>query len=33
MVFTTAITLFSGVIAGVAAYLVGWVLKNIAGVE
>jgi VIT1/CCC1 family predicted Fe2+/Mn2+ transporter len=33
MVFTTAITLFSGVIAGAAAYLVGWLLKNIAGVE
>ncbi|PNY03488.1 hypothetical protein L195_g026820, partial [Trifolium pratense] len=33
MVFTTAITLFSGVIAGAAAYLVGWLLKNIAGVD
>ncbi|KAK2415115.1 vacuolar iron transporter protein 2.1 [Trifolium repens] len=33
MVFTTAITLFSGVIAGAAAYLVGWLLNNIAGVE
>jgi VIT1/CCC1 family predicted Fe2+/Mn2+ transporter len=33
MVFTTAITLFSGVIAGAAAYLVGWLLNNIAAVE
>nr|ABN08245.1 Protein of unknown function DUF125, transmembrane [Medicago truncatula] len=33
MMLTTAITLFSGVIAGAAAYLVGWLLKHIAGLE
>jgi vacuolar iron transporter family protein len=33
MMLTTAITLFSGVIAGAAAYLVGWFLKHIAGLE
>lgn len=33
MMLTTGITLLSGVIAGAAAYLVGWLLKHIAGLE
>lgn len=33
MMFTTAITVFSGVIAAAAAYLVGWLLKHVAGLE
>lgn len=33
MMLTTAVTLLSGVIAGAAAYLVGWLLKHVAGLE
>ncbi|KAJ1426849.1 Ccc1 family [Sesbania bispinosa] len=33
MMFSTAITLFTGVIAAAAAYLVSWSLKHIAGLE
>ncbi|CAI8613085.1 unnamed protein product [Vicia faba] len=33
MMLTTGVTLFSGVIAGAAAYLVGWLLKHVAGIE
>ncbi|KAK7340207.1 hypothetical protein VNO77_20904 [Canavalia gladiata] len=33
IMFSVAITLFSGAIAGAAAYLVGWLLKHVAGLE
>lgn len=33
IMFSMAITLFSGGVAAAAAYLVGWVLKHVAGLE
>lgn len=33
IMFSMAITLFSGAVAAAAAYLVGWVLKHVAGLE
>jgi len=33
IIFSAAVTLFSGAIAAASAYLVGWLLKHMAGLE